>query len=72
MVGHNKRESTNSSSKYPTIGRLMTFNVVPLCRVARNLNPDFSTVRSHIIIESMQHLAPKGRPWHARFSKGLN
>jgi hypothetical protein len=72
MVEHNNHELTNSSSKYPTISISTMFNADPLRRAAHNLNPDFSTVRPHTIIKSMQHLAPKGCPWHARFNKGLN
>jgi hypothetical protein len=66
------QESTNSSNKYLMIGQSTTFNAATLRQAARNLNPDFSMVRPHTIIDSMQRLSPKGHPSLSWTIKGPN
>jgi hypothetical protein len=61
MVAPNGDRSHNSSSRYPTIGRLEGSDArTPSCRLVRNLNPDFNTVRIQAIMEIIQRLAPNG------------
>jgi hypothetical protein len=63
---------TNFSSKYPTIGRSMTFNTAPRRQAAHKLNLNFSMVQLHTLIELMQRLALKRCPSRSQSSKGLN
>jgi hypothetical protein len=54
MVGPVRGNSQNSSSKYPTIGGSEAFDAqTPSSNVVWNLNPDFNTVRLHMIMESI-------------------
>jgi hypothetical protein len=56
MVAPNGDQSRNSSSGYPTIGRLET------CDAVRNLNLDFNAIRVQAIMETIQCMAPDGSP----------
>jgi hypothetical protein len=55
--------SQNSSSRYPTIGKLEAFDARTLNDgMIQNLNPDFNTIRLKTIMESIQRMAPEGSP----------
>jgi hypothetical protein len=56
MVAPNGDQSRNSSSGYPTIGRLET------CDAVRNLNPDFNAIRVQAIMETIQCMTLDGSP----------
>jgi hypothetical protein len=63
MVALNGDRSRNSSSRYPTIGRLEASDVwTPSGGLVRNLNPDFNAVWVQAIMETIQRMAPDGSP----------
>jgi hypothetical protein len=63
MVASNGDRSRNSSSGYPTMGRLETSDAqTPSAGLDRNLNPDFNVVRVQAIMETIQRMAPDGSP----------
>jgi hypothetical protein len=63
MVAPNGDRSSNTSSRYPTIGRSQTYDAqTSSCGLARNLNPDFNAVRVQAIIETIQRMVPDGFP----------
>jgi hypothetical protein len=63
MVAPKGDRSCNSSSGYPTIGRLETSDTqTPSIGLVQNLNPDFNVVRVQAIMETIQCMAPDGSP----------
>jgi hypothetical protein len=63
MVPPNGDRSSNTSSRYHTIGRSAVSDAwTPSGGLAQNLNPDFNVVRVQEIMETMQCMAPDGSP----------
>jgi hypothetical protein len=63
MVTPNGDRSSNTSNRYPTIGRSEAFDArTPNGGLARNLNPDFNSVRVQAIMETIQRMALDGCP----------
>jgi hypothetical protein len=63
MVALNGDRSSNTSSRYRTIGRLEAFDVqTPSGGLTRNLNPDFNAIWVQAIMETIQHMAPDDSP----------
>jgi hypothetical protein len=63
MVVPNGDRSSNTSNKYPTIGRSEASDArIPSDGLARNLNLDFNVVRVQSIMETIQRMAPDGSP----------
>jgi hypothetical protein len=63
MVASNGDQSSNTSSRYPTIGRSEASNARTLSGgLAQNPNPDFNVVQVHAIMETIQRMAPDGSP----------
>jgi hypothetical protein len=61
MVAPNGDRSSNTSSRYPIIGRSESFDArTPSGGLARNLNLDFNGVRVQAIMETIQRMAPDG------------
>jgi hypothetical protein len=53
----------NSSSRYPTIGRLeASDDRMPNDEMIQNLNPDFNAIQLYTMMESIQRMAPEGSP----------
>jgi hypothetical protein len=63
MVVPNGDRISNTSSRYPTIGRSKASDArTPSGGLARNLNPDFNVVQVQAIMETIQRMAPDGSP----------
>jgi hypothetical protein len=63
MVALNGDRSSNTSSRYPTIGRSQAYDAqTPSCGLAQNLNPYFNAVWVQAIIETIQRMVPDGFP----------
>jgi hypothetical protein len=63
MVALNGDRSSNTSSRYPTIGRSEMSNArTPSGGLAQNLNPDFNIVQVQAIMETIWHMAPDNSP----------
>jgi hypothetical protein len=63
MVAPDRDRAHNSSSGYPTIGRLETSDAqTPSTGLVRNLNPDFNAIRVQPIMETIQRMTPDGSP----------
>jgi hypothetical protein len=72
MVGPDKGDSQNSSSKYPTIsGSEASDAQTPSNNIVRNLNSDFNTVRHQTIMESIQRMVPPDSPLVALAQQGV-
>jgi hypothetical protein len=72
MVAPNGDRLNNTSSRYPTIGRLEAFDArTPSGGLIQNLNQDFNVVRVQAIMETIQRMAPDGSPLLSWLSKGL-
>jgi hypothetical protein len=71
MVTPNGDRSNNTSNRYPTIGRSEASDARTLSDdLVRNLNPDFNDVRFHVIMETIQCMAPDGSPCCPSSAKG--
>jgi hypothetical protein len=71
MVAPARAPSHNSSSRYPTIGRLEASDArTPNDEMIQNMNPDFNTMRLQTILESIQRMAPEGPPLTALAQQG--
>jgi hypothetical protein len=63
MVSPNGDRSSNTSSRYLTIGRSKVSDArTPIGGLAWNLNPDFNVIRIQAIMEIIQRMAPDGSP----------
>jgi hypothetical protein len=63
MVALNGDQLHNSSSRYPTIGRLEASDAhTPSGGLVRNLNLDLNAVWVHAIMETIQRMVPDGSP----------
>jgi hypothetical protein len=63
MVAPNGDRSSNTSNRYPTIGRSEAFDAqTSNGGLARNLNPDFNSVRVQAIMETIQRMTLNGSP----------
>jgi hypothetical protein len=63
MVAPNGDRLNNTSSRYPTIGRLEAFDArTPSGGLIQNLNQDFNVVRVQAIMETIQRMAPDDSP----------
>jgi hypothetical protein len=63
MVAPNGDRSSNTSSRYPTIGRSEASDAQkPSGGLAQNLNPDFNVVWVQAIMETIQHMTLDGSP----------
>jgi hypothetical protein len=63
LVAPNGDQTSNTSSRYPTIGRIEAFDArTSSGGMARNLNPDFNVVWVQAIMETIQCMAADGSP----------
>jgi hypothetical protein len=63
MVAPNGDQSSNTSSRYPTIEKSEVSDArTPSGGLAWNLNPDFNAVHIQAIMEAIQRMAPAGSP----------
>jgi hypothetical protein len=63
MVGLDRGNSQNNSSKYPTTGGSKASDAwTPSSNVVQNLNPNFNAVRLQTIMESIQRMVPQDSP----------
>jgi hypothetical protein len=59
MVTPNSDRSSNTSSRYPTIGRSEASDArTPSGGLVRNLNPDFNAIQVQAIMETIQRMVP--------------
>jgi hypothetical protein len=63
MVAPDGDQARNSSSGYPTIRRSEATDAqTPSTGLVQNLNPEFNAVRVHVIMDTIQRMAPDGSP----------
>jgi hypothetical protein len=71
MVAPARGPLQNSSSRYPTIGRLEAFDArTSNDGMIQNLNSDFNTIRLQTIMESIQRMTLEGSPLVALAQQG--
>jgi hypothetical protein len=72
MVAPNGDRSSNTSSRYPIIGRSETSDArTQSGGLARILNPDFNAVRVQAIMETIHRIAPDGSPLAVLAQQGV-
>jgi hypothetical protein len=63
MVAPDGDQARNSFSGYPTIRRSEATDAqTPSTELVQNLNPEFNAVRVHVIMDTIQRMAPDGSP----------